>query len=122
MATPLIAANSITPQENMTTVPQPTTLGTNPSFGFGDRIGLATPGHLAALQSAGDGIAPIFAQQSIREMARTNRSPQGVMDDAMHALAAGGWNAAHGADADHLKTREDVDRTASAGFTFFTID
>ncbi len=29
---------------------------------------------------------------------------------------------AHGADADHLKTNDDVDRTAAAGFTFFTID
>ena len=27
-----------------------------------------------------------------------------------------------GADADHLKTPADVDRTAAAGFTFFTID
>jgi hypothetical protein len=27
-----------------------------------------------------------------------------------------------GADADHLKTPEDVDRTAAVGFTFFTID
>lgn len=121
MTTPLIAANTA-PQDIMANVPQPTTLGMNPSFGFGDRIGLATPGHLAALRSAGHGIAPIFAQQSIREMARTDRSPQGVMGDAMHALAASGWNAPHGADADHLKTREDVDRTASAGFTFFTID
>ncbi|MDZ4658080.1 MAG: tagaturonate epimerase family protein [Bythopirellula sp.] len=104
------------------TVPRPTTLGMTPSFGFGDRIGLATPGHLAALRRAGQGIAPIFAQQSIREMARTSRTPEGVMGDAMQALAAGNWSDAHGADADHLKTREDVDRTAVAGFTFFTID
>ena len=103
-------------------VPHPTTLGMNPSFGFGDRIGLATPGHLAALRKAGQGIAPIFVQQSIREMARTSRTAEGVMGDAMQALAAGGWSESHGADADHLKTREDVDRTATAGFTFFTID
>jgi tagaturonate epimerase len=105
-----------------TPVPQPTTLGLNPSFGFGDRIGLATPGHLASLRKAGQGISPIFAQQSIREMTRTGRSPSGVMGDAMKALAAGGWTDPHGADADHLKTPEDVDRTAAAGFTFFTID
>jgi tagaturonate epimerase len=103
-------------------VPQPTTLGMNPSFGFGDRIGLATPGHLAALRKAGHGIAPIFIQQSIREMARTSRAPEDVMGDAMRALSAGDWTDPHGADADHLKTREDVDCTANAGFTFFTID
>jgi hypothetical protein len=106
----------------MLIVTRPTTLGMTPSFGFGDRIGLATPGHLAALERAGQGIAPIFAQQSIREMARTSRTPEGVMGDAMRALAIGGWNSPHGADADHLKTRDDVDRTAAAGFTFFTID
>ncbi len=102
--------------------PKPTTLGLTPSFGFGDRIGLATPGHLAAVKSAAGGIAPMFAQQSIREMARTSRTPEGVMGDAMKALEAAGWTDTHGSDADHLKTPEDVDRTAVAGFTFFTID
>lgn len=121
MVTPSTDTYSVS-QETMVNVPQPTTLGMTPSFGFGDRIGLATPGHLAAMRKAGKGIAPIFAQQSIREMARTGRTPDGVMGDAMQALEAGEWDAPHGADADHLKTREDVDRTAAAGFTFFTID
>ncbi|MEN1678451.1 MAG: tagaturonate epimerase family protein [Planctomycetota bacterium] len=103
-------------------VPQPTTLGLTPSFGFGDRIGLATPGHVAALRRTGSGIAPIFAQQSIREMTRTQRSPERVMGDAMEALAASDWSEPHGADADHLKTPDDVNRTAEAGFVFFTID
>ncbi|MGA2439544.1 MAG: tagaturonate epimerase family protein, partial [Tepidisphaeraceae bacterium] len=58
----------------MQTENRPTTLGTKPSFGFGDRLGLATPGHAAALKRCGSGILPIFAQQSIREMTRTNRT------------------------------------------------
>ena len=103
-------------------VPAPTPLGLNPSFGFGDRIGLATLGHVAATRKAGSGIAPIFAQQSIREMTRTERTPEQVMDDALNALEQAGWESPHGADADHLKTPQDVDRTAAAGFTFFTID
>lgn len=98
------------------------TLGLEPSFGFGDRIGLATPGHVAAMNRAGDAIQPIFPQQSIREMARTGRSPEQVMKDALAGAAAAGWAGKIGADADHLKTNEDVDRTAAAGFTFFTID
>ncbi len=98
------------------------TLGLQPSFGFGDRIGLATPGHVTAMRTAGTGFAPIFAQQSIREMTRTSRSPQDVMDDALAALEAVRWGDPHGADADHLKTQEDVNRTAAVGFTFFTID
>lgn len=98
------------------------TLGLSPSFGFGDRTGLATPGHVAAMQAAGQGIEPIFPQQSIREMSRTQRTPQQVMDDALRGAAAAGWRGRCGADADHLKTPADVDCTAAVGFTFFTID
>lgn len=90
------------------------------SFGFGDRLGVATPGHLAA--ALGYDFAPIFAQQSIREMARTQRTPTEVMTAAETALKAAGFNGVWGADADHLKTPEDVQITAAAGFTFFTID
>lgn len=97
-------------------------LGLAPSFGFGDRIGLATPGHVEAMKRSANGIEPIFPQQSIREMTRTNRTPQQVMDDAMNGAAAAGWSGRIGADADHLKTPEDVDVTAAVGFTFFTID
>src|SRR5579884_2995551 len=97
-------------------------LGLRPSFGFGDRTGLATPGHVAAMRRAGAGIEPIFPQQSIREMARTGRDPRRVMDDALDGMRRAGWNGRTGADADHLKTPEDVDATAAVGFTFFTID
>ena len=98
------------------------TLGLAPSFGFGDRIGLATPGHVEAMKRSGAGIEPIFPQQSIREMARTSRTPEGVMHDAIAGMKQAGWTGKTGADADHLKTNQDVDRTAAAGFTFFTID
>ena len=54
-----------------TTPTTATVVGLEPSFGFGDRLGVATPGHVAALRESGGGILPIFAQQSIREMTRT---------------------------------------------------
>lgn len=98
------------------------TLGLQPSFGFGDRIGLATPGHIEAMRRAGAGIAPIFAQQSIREMSRTGRTPRDVVDAAVRAMQDRRWTAVCGADADHLKTSADVDATTAAGFTFYTID
>src|SRR5579862_5220896 len=101
---------------------KPTTLGMAPSFGFGDRLGLGTPGHVASLKRCGSGILPIFAQQSIREMGRTNRTPKQVMDDALAGAASSGYSGVQGADADHLKTPADVDRTADVGFVFFTID
>lgn len=98
------------------------TLGLAPSFGFGDRIGLATPGHLEAMKRSGAGIEAIYPQQSIREMTRTSRNPESVMRDAIEGMRRAGWTGQTGADADHLKTTEDVDITAAAGFTFFTID
>ncbi len=94
----------------------------NKSFGFGDRLGLAGPGHIAALRKYGQGFSGIFAQQSIREMTRTQRSPEEVIAAAQRSLAAANFTDPWGADADHLKTTEDIDKTAAAGFTFFTLD
>ena len=102
----------------MSSTPQP--LGLKRSFGFGDRLGLATPGHIDAVR--GSSFAPIFAQQSIRELKRTRREPDQVMTAAAQAVEAEDWTAIWGADADHLQTKEDVDRMAKEGYTFFTID
>ena len=97
-----------------------TRLSLAPSFGFGDRLGLATPGHIAALR--GTKFAPIFAQQSVRENARTGRTPQQVVDDARRGVEAAKWDAPWGADADHLKSVEDLPTFVDAGYTFFTVD
>lgn len=106
---------------------RPVCLGLDTSAGCGDRLGLATPGHVQALQetlraSPGAVIRPIFAQQSIREMERTGRTPIDVLDDATWGAFQAGWRGPVGADADHLKTIEHIDLCAAAGFTFFTID
>ncbi|HEX2911653.1 MAG TPA: tagaturonate epimerase family protein [Chloroflexia bacterium] len=101
---------------------KPQTLGLRTSAGLGDRLGLATPGHVRAVQAAGGDIAPIFPQQSMREMQRTGRTAQQVMDEAMWGIFAEGWREPFGADADHLKTPADIDTCIAAGFTFFTID
>jgi hypothetical protein len=98
----------------------PVPLGYRPSFGFGDRLGTATPGHsLAARDSR---FAPVFAQQSVRENARTGRNPQSVLDDAMWGVFEVGWREPWGADADHIKTRDDLVTFLDSGYTFFTID
>jgi hypothetical protein len=99
--------------------PQP--LGLKKSAGFGDRLGLATPGHVRAVRQFSD-IAPIFAQQSVRENARTGRTPQQVLDDATWGVFQEGWREPWGADADHLKTPADVDAFVAAGYTFYTVD
>lgn len=99
---------------------QPVTLGLHTSAGFGDRLGSATPGHVLAVR--GTGVAPIFAQQSVRENTRTGRTPQQVLDDAMWGVFQAGWREAWGADADHIKTAEDLNAFVQAGYTFYTID
>ncbi len=105
--------------------PQP--LGLQTSAGFGDRLGSATPGHIAAMrlverQQVGDLPAPVFAQQSVRENERTGRSPLAVLDDATWGVFQAGWHGAWGADADHLKTPEAAAPFIEAGYTFFTVD
>jgi hypothetical protein len=101
-------------------IPMLSPLGLSPSFGFGDRLGLATPGHIEAVRDTK--FVPIFAQQSVRENARTGRTPQQVMDDARRAVTSAKWEAPWGADADHLKTLEDIPPFVEVGYTFFTVD
>jgi hypothetical protein len=101
---------------------RPRMLGQRTSAGFGDRLGLATPGHIRALRAAGGDIAPVFAQQSVRENARTGRTPEQVIDEAMWGVLEEGWRDGYGADADHLKTTDDIDAFNAAGFSWFTID
>lgn len=102
----------------------PRPLGGQTSFGFGDRIGLATPGHIQALRATGGEaqIAPIFCQQSVRENTRTGRTPQQVMDDATWGIFQEGWRQPWGADADHVKVVADLPPFVAAGYTFYTID
>jgi tagaturonate epimerase len=99
---------------------RPRLVGLRKSFGFGDRLGLATPGHILALRD--HKITPIFAQQSIREMTRSRRTAQQVMDDACWSVFQAGFDRPFGSDADHLKNEADIDVCAKAGFLMFTID
>jgi tagaturonate epimerase len=116
---PLTAANAAALRELLPFL-APRTLGLQQSAGCGDRLGLATPGHLRAFRRSK--LAPILAQQSIRENTRTGRTPQSVVDDAMWGVFQEGWRDGYGADADHLKAAADLTRCAEAGYTFFTID
>ena len=100
----------------------PSRFGLHTSVGFGDRLGLATPGHVQALKTVGGPINPVFAQQSIREMGRCHRTPRNVLDDATWGAFQAGWTTPVGGDADHLEKLEDIDDTVAAGFVFYTLD
>ena len=117
---PLTPSNAAELRERLPWLrPQP--LGIEKSVGCGDRLGLATPGHIRAVRGA-RGIVPVLAQQSMRENDRTGRTPQDVVDDAMWGAFQEGWREPWGADADHLKTASDVDLCVAAGYTFYTVD
>ena len=101
----------------------PELTGLRKSFGFGDRLGIATPGHLDALETVQEsGFFPVLPQQSMREMARARRSPQQVMDDVTWAVLETGYRGGFGCDADHVKTEAEIDRCIDAGFIGFTLD
>lgn len=90
------------------------------SIGLGDRLGLATPGHIKALQ--GTEVFPIFAQQSIRELDMTGRTYEDVIDAAAYAVFQEGYKKGYGADGDHLKTKDDILKELSLGATMITLD
>jgi len=94
--------------------------GLENSFGFGDRLGMAAPGHIRALGK--HGFFPLLAQQSARELHRTSRSFKEVMDAAVLGCFQEGYKGGFGADADHIKELHRLREAVSAGFTFFTID
>lgn len=90
------------------------------SFGFGDRLGISTPAHIKALQ--GFSILPVLAQQSSRELQKTKRNFENVIDSAAWGVFQEGYRQKWGADADHLKELNEFNESADAGFTMFTID
>jgi hypothetical protein len=101
--------------------PQPLGSGRS-SFGFGDRLGLATPGHVRALRTTGAGLAPVLAQQSARELERTGRTFRDVLDAATWGAVESGWVSGYGADADHLRSETEVADAVASGFTMLTVD
>jgi len=99
---------------------RPRVLPDGPSFGFGDRLGLATPGHVRALKEAK--VFPVLAQQSMRENARTGRTYVQVLIDALFGALQESYTGGFAADADHLKSLDQAKEAAKLGYTFFTCD
>ncbi|MEA2020882.1 MAG: tagaturonate epimerase family protein, partial [Candidatus Caldatribacteriota bacterium] len=98
----------------------PSFCGLKASFGTGDRLGIATPAHLQAFKDKN--IFPILAQQSVREMSRTERNWQKVLDDAIWGCFEEGYEGPFGADADHVKKISELKEAVDCGFTMFTLD
>ncbi len=99
---------------------KPVLVGKRNSYGLGDRLGNAGPAHLQSIGKTE--FVPVLAQQSIRELERTGRTAEDVLDAASWSVFREGYRDGFGADGDHLKTTNDIDLMVKAGFTMFTID
>ena len=90
------------------------------SIGVGDRLGIASPGHIRVFEKYD--AYPILAQQSIRELTLTNRTFEDVLDAATFGVFQEGYKKGFGADGDHLKTEKEVKMALDLGYTMITLD
>ena len=90
------------------------------TVGCGDRLGLATPGHL--LSAVKFQASPVIAQQSMRELSMTGRTFRSVVDDTVFGVFKSDYQLGWGADGDHLKTIPDIDVALEAGMPMITLD
>ena len=98
----------------------PAVCGLRTSFGTGDRLGIVTPAHVRAFQNKK--FFPFLCQQSVRELHKTKRSWQQIINDATWGIFESGYKGPFGADADHVKKIDDLSNAIDNGFTMFTID
>jgi hypothetical protein len=100
---------------------KPVSLRKHPiTIGTGDRLGVATPGHIRAVQRFP--VRPVLAQQSVRENRQTGRSFKEVIQDAAWAVFQENYQGGYGADGDHLKSMQEVKNALDAGVSMVTLD
>jgi len=90
------------------------------TIGMGDRLGKATAGHIRAARKYQ--VAPVLAQQSIRELDFTDRDFAEVVADASFAVFEEGYEEGYGADGDHLKNFEAIDTALAEHMPMVTLD
>jgi tagaturonate epimerase len=90
------------------------------TIGTGDRLGVATPGHIRAVQKFR--VRPVLAQQSVRENTQTGRSFEEVVSDAAWAVFQESYQEGYGADGDHLKSLQEIKNALDAGVSMITLD
>ncbi len=90
------------------------------TIGTGDRLGLATPGHIRAVRKFD--VRPVLAQQSIREIRQTGRTFKEVIADAAWSVFQENYMDGYGADGDHLKSLDEVKQALESGVSMITLD
>ncbi|MBN1534334.1 MAG: tagaturonate epimerase family protein [Spirochaetes bacterium] len=117
---PLTTANRLVLQRHLSWILPTACSGAIPSIGLGDRLGIATPGHIDSVRNRR--VFPVFAQQSAREMSLTGRTMDDVLNGAAFAVFREGYREGYGADADHLKNPEDIAAALERGYSMITLD
>jgi len=90
------------------------------SFGTGDRLGIATLGHIQAVSDYD--VFPVLAQQSMRELNLMGNTYKDVLSRVTFQVLQAGFQRGYGADGDHLKTAEDVRMAIDCGVSMITLD
>ena len=120
LAAPMNHENACVLRERFAFTAPSRVLGKERTAGTGDRLGIATPGHVCVFETYD--AYPILAQQSIRELHLTGRTFEKVLDDVSYAVFREDFQRGFGADGDHLKTPEEVAYALSCGYTMITLD
>ena len=90
------------------------------TIGTGDRLGVATPGHIRAIKKFQ--VHPVLAQQSTRENVQTKRNLIEVIQDAAWAVFQENYQDGCGADGDHLKSLQEVKDALNSRASMVTLD
>ena len=90
------------------------------TIGTGDRLGLATVGHIRAIKNFKT--HPVLAQQSVKENMQTGRNYSEVIQDVAWAVFQENYQEGYGADANHLKSVQKVERALDSGVSMVTLD
>ncbi|MFA7159831.1 MAG: tagaturonate epimerase family protein [Kiritimatiellia bacterium] len=101
---------------------RPSVLSAGPIIGLGYRPPWRLGNVCQARFAARHGLRVMLAQQSAREIERTGRSFQDVIDSASTSAFEGPLEIPWGADGDHLRNESEVTAAARAGCTHFTYD
>lgn len=101
---------------------RPSVITQGPVFGLGYRPPWRLGNIFQARFAAKHGLQVMLAQQSAREIERTGRSFQDVIDSATISAFQANLKLPWGADGDHLRNEDEVTAAARAGCTHFTYD
>ena len=100
----------------------PSVIAQGPIIGLGYRPPWRLGNIVQARFASKRGLHVMLAQQSAREIERTGRSFQDVIDSATISAFEAGLKLPWGADGDHLRNEKEVTAAARAGCTHFTYD